>query len=46
MMSKFAEAALMEWRPTKDRIITARYHSKFIKLTIIHVYVPTFDALR
>ena len=44
IMSKFAEAALMEWRPINDRIITARYHSKFIKLTIIRVYAPILDA--
>ena len=41
IMSKFAEAALMEWRPINDRIITARYHSKFIKLTIYYPCVCT-----
>ena len=44
MMSKVAESALMEWKPVNERIITARFYSKFIKLTIIHVYAPTMDA--
>ncbi len=44
MMSKLAESALMEWRPVNERIITARYYSKFIKLTIMHIYAPTMDA--
>ncbi len=44
MMSKLAESALMEWRPVNERIITARYYSKFIKLTIIYIYAPTMDA--
>jgi hypothetical protein len=44
MMSKLAGSALMEWRPVNERIITARFYSKFIKLTIIQVYAPTMDA--
>ena len=37
MMSSFAEKTLMEWKPINDRIIIARFYSKFIKLTIIHI---------
>ena len=44
MMSKHAEASLMEWQPINDQIIMARFHSKYIKLTIIHTYAPTLDA--
>ena len=44
MMSKLAESALLEWLPINNRIIKACFHSKFIKLTVIHVYVPTMDA--
>ena len=41
MMSKHAEASLMEWQPINDQIIMARFYSKYIKLTIIHTYAPT-----
>ena len=34
----------MEWTPISERIIQARYYSKYIKLTVIHVYAPTEDA--
>ena len=44
MMSKLAEASLMEWQPINDRIIMARFYSKYIKLTVIHTYSPTLDA--
>ncbi|PIK40142.1 putative craniofacial development protein 2-like [Apostichopus japonicus] len=44
MLSKHAERALIEWRPVNDRIITARFYSNYIKVTIIHVYAPTLDA--
>ena len=43
-MSKSAVRALIEWNPTSERIIQARYYSKYIKLTVIHVYAPTGDA--
>ena len=43
-MSKSAVRALIEWNPTSERIIQARYYSKYIKLTVIHVYAPTEDA--
>ena len=44
MMSKHAEASLMVWQPLNDRIIMARFFSKYIKLTIIHTYAPTLDS--
>ena len=44
LMSKTAARALIDWTPVNERIIQARYHSKHIKLTIIHIYAPTEDA--
>jgi len=32
------EKMLIEWEPISDRIIKARFESKFCKLTIIQVY--------
>ena len=44
LMSKEAYASLIEWIPNSERIIQARYHSRYIKLTIIHIYAPTEDT--
>ena len=44
LMSREAAESLIEWTPISERIIQARYHSKHIKLTIIHVYAPTEDS--
>ena len=44
MMSKEASKALMEWKPVNERIITARFFSKYIKTSVIQVYAPTEDA--
>ena len=44
MMSQDATGALIEWTPVSERIIQARFHSRHIKLTVIHVYAPTEDA--
>ena len=43
-MSKHAAGFLMEWTPISERIIQARFYSRYIKLTIIHIYAPTEDA--
>ena len=43
-MSKHAAQSLMEWTPISERVIQARFYSKYIKLTIIHVYAPTEDT--
>ena len=40
MMSKRAERALMEYTPVSKRIITARFYSRFRRLSMIHVYAP------
>ena len=44
LMSKHAAASLMEWTPISERVIQARFYSKYIKLTIIHIYAPTEDT--
>ena len=44
LMSQDATGALIEWTPVSERIIQARFHSRHIKLTVIHVYAPTEDA--
>ena len=43
LMSKRAAGALLDWTPISERIIKARFFSKHIKLTFIHVYAPTED---
>ena len=44
MMTPEATKALIEWSPINERIIKARFYSKFVRLTTIHVYAPTNDA--
>ena len=44
MMTKKAEQALMKWKPISDRIIYARFFSKYVKLSIIQVYAPMNEA--
>ena len=36
--------SLLEWKPISERIIKARYNSKFAKLSVIVCYAPTEDA--
>ena len=43
-MSKDAAACQMEWTRLSERIIQARFYSRNIKLTIIHIYAPTEEA--
>lgn len=44
MMTREVEKTLMEWKPVNERIIMARFFSKFVKMTIIQVYAPTNEA--
>ena len=44
IISKNAAASLIEWTPISERIIQARFYSRHIKLTIIHIYAPTEEA--
>ena len=34
----------MEWEPINERLIKARFNSKYCKLTIIQCYAPTNDS--
>jgi endonuclease/exonuclease/phosphatase family metal-dependent hydrolase len=40
IISKQGMKSLMEWTPVNKRIITARFYSRFKKVTIIQVYAP------
>ena len=44
MMNQEAAKALIYWSPINERIIKARFYSRFIKLTILHMYAPINDA--
>ena len=44
MLDKDAAKALINWSPIDERIIRARFHSRYVKLTLIHVYAPTNDT--
>ena len=44
MLSKRATKCLIEWQPISERIITARFSSKFQKVSIIQCYSPTNQA--
>ena len=44
VMTRYASRCLESWSPVSDRIITARFHSKYIKTTIVQVYAPTNEA--
>ena len=44
LMTRFAARSLMDWTPISERIITARFYSKHVKMTIVHVYAPIEDA--
>ena len=35
---------LLKWNPVNERIMSARFNSRFAKLTVIQVYAPTNDA--
>ena len=38
------EKTLLEWKPFNDRLLKARFNSKFAKLTVIACYAPTENA--
>ena len=40
MMNQEASKSLMEWTPVSKSIITARFYSKYRKVTVIQVYAP------
>ncbi|XP_056017322.1 craniofacial development protein 2-like [Ostrea edulis] len=44
IMNREASQALIEWSPVDERLIVARFHSKYAKMTLIQCYAPTNDA--
>ena len=44
MISKEKIKTLLEWEPVNDRMIRARFNSKYYKLSNIQCYAPTNDA--
>jgi hypothetical protein len=38
-----SEKALIEWKPFGPRLLKARFHSKYTKLTVLVCYAPTED---
>ena len=43
-MNKQSVSTRMEWEPINERIIKARFKSKYCKLTIIQCHAPTNDS--
>ena len=44
IVTRNVEKTLLEWKPINDRLLKARFNSKFAKLTVIACYAPTEDA--
>ena len=44
LLSKEAARSLMEWEPVSDRIMTARFESRFQKVSVVMCYAPTNNA--
>ena len=41
MLSKEAASSLEEWEPVSDRIMIARFFSRFVRLSVVVFYAPT-----
>ena len=44
MITRGVEETLLDWKPVTERVITARFFSKFVKMSVIQVYAPTNEA--
>ena len=44
MMSPEASKAMLSWKPISERVIYARFQTKYRKVTFIQAYAPTEDA--
>ncbi|XP_062577228.1 uncharacterized protein LOC134239086 [Saccostrea cucullata] len=44
ILSRKSRQSLKEWNSVNDRIISARFFSRFVKLTMIQLYCPTNEA--
>ena len=45
VMSKRVEKALIQWESISERLITARFQTRFIIVTIIQCYIPTVTII-
>ena len=43
-LKKDARMALLRWNPVSDRVKSARFNSRYAKLTVIMLYAPTNEA--
>jgi len=44
ILSPETRKSLIKWNPVSERIMSARFFSKYVKTTIIQIYGPTNDA--
>ena len=44
ILNREAQECLMEWAPINERIIRARFYSRFAKATVLQTYAPTNEA--
>ena len=44
MMSKEAKKSMIEWTPISERLMVARFKSRYNKLSVMQCYAPTNDA--
>ena len=44
LLSKKATRSLMEWNPVSERVMSARFESRFQKTSVIMCYAPTNNA--
>ena len=44
LLKKETTRTLEEWKPVNERILYARFHSKFTKLSVVVAYAPINDA--
>ena len=44
MIDMLAESPLIEWHAVSDRILTARFNSKSVKMTVVMCYAPKNSA--
>ncbi len=44
ILSRETASTLMEWEPINERLLRARFNSKYCKLTILQCYAPTNEA--
>ena len=44
ILNREAQECLMEWAPINERIIRARFYSRFAKTTVLQTYAPTNEA--